>query len=252
MWSRERGNRSRNRLKSAMGERRVPPSQVFLDASKTGLPLPCTSLCRYHPGEGDTACPQLPLEGASPSKIASAAAQLLKKLLARSRRPLCPGHLTGLEKGIAARVTPCSQRCWANGLLQPCSGSGRCPSHLHSLAEETQRKENVKVVGGGDGYGIHRFHSASVHVYGLEQRRAPGHEKEHVWQGAMGKSDHATADCSCKHCNRIALAVTGDVLQNHLKIDSRRASSQSLLSALDARLVSKALLGLGKCSPKKG
>lgn len=40
------------------------------------------------------------------------------------------------------------------------------------------------------------------------------------------------------------LAVTGDMLQNHLKIDSRRASSQSLLSALNARLVRKALLGL--------
>lgn len=45
-------------------------------------------------------------------------------------------------------------------------------------------------------------------------------------------------------CYRTALAVTGNMLQNHLKIDSRRASSQSLLSALNARLVSKALLGL--------
>lgn len=49
---------------------------------------------------------------------------------------------------------------------------------------------------------------------------------------------------SQEHCNRMALAVTGNVLPNHLKIDSRKASSQSLLSALNTRLVSKALLGL--------
>ena len=89
------------------------------------------SLCGYHPGAGGTVSPQLSLEGASPSEIASATAQLLKKLLARRVEPLGPGHVTGLEQGIPARVTPCSQRCWANTSLQPCSRAGRCPSHLH-------------------------------------------------------------------------------------------------------------------------
>lgn len=76
MWSCERGNRSRNNLESVRRERRVPTCQVFLDAVSVGSVSPA-SLCGYHPGVV-IVCPQLSLEGTSPSKITSATAQLIK------------------------------------------------------------------------------------------------------------------------------------------------------------------------------
>lgn len=72
----------------------------------------------------------------------------------------------------------------------------------------------------------------------MEKRRSLSGREQ--WVGVTVPWQSVSQEC----CNRMDLAVTGDMLQNHLKIDSRRASSQSLLSALNARLVRKALLGL--------
>lgn len=161
-------------------------------------------------------CILISLWRASPSQTASAPAQTQKNSLARCKLPLGPGWITGLELGIPARVTPCSQRCWASTVLQPCCGAGRCPPHLHPLAKETRRKETpLKLLEGGDGgsawLGSCRGRGQAQHFciapcsspQGLGQR-----------QGAVAVLLRS----------RMALAVTDDMLQNHLKIDSRRAS----------------------------
>lgn len=199
-----------------MGKQRVATSQVFLHASESRhitAPFPlypwgCTT-------PWGTLYPHL-LWRASPSQTASAPAQTQKNSLARCKLPLGPGWITGLELGIPARVTPCSQRCWASTVLQPCCGAGRCPPHLHPLAKETRRKETpLKLLEGGDGgsawLGSCRGRGQAQHFciapcsspQGLGQR-----------QGAVAVLLRS----------RMALAVTDDMLQNHLKIDSRRAS----------------------------
>lgn len=90
-------------------------------------------------------CILISLWRASPSQTASAPAQTQKNSLARHILPLGPGWITGLELGIPARVTPCSQRCWASTVLQPCFTSPPPPSCQGDLEEG----DTLKAFGGG-------------------------------------------------------------------------------------------------------
>lgn len=96
-----------------MGERRVPTSQVFLDASERGLLFP------LHPCAGTN------LEGAyCVSSVVSGRSLPFKNSLSywpatkktpgqkcRASLPRPPPRVT------PARVTPCSQRHWPNTLI---------------------------------------------------------------------------------------------------------------------------------------
>lgn len=129
MWSCERGNRSRKRLESVTGERRLPISQVLLDASKSALPFLCIAV-RVPPWSRWYCVSPAVSEGTFPSEVASATAQLLKKPEA--------------QRFLAQATSHCQSDPWqpkTNASLQPSSRAGSCPSYLPALAEETQRKE---------------------------------------------------------------------------------------------------------------
>lgn len=156
--------------------------------------------------------------------------------------PLDQGHLVGTELCIPARVS-----------LQPREGtyihiwedvcSIPAPElPLHTPPGRPGGRRDTETFWRGEVWGPAGLAAVGPLVTALcctLLPRAPGCRQE-LWVSVTVSQ----SSVSQEECSRTALAVTADILQNHLKIDSRRASSQSLLSALNARLASKALLGL--------